>query len=623
MTDRQIEDRIRSAISSYYAGHPEITDEEYEELISSSGLGWKDVENLKRSSILVNDKIRHLYPMTSLPKVKTLEEVPPSSGHREYQLKLDGSSLEIHYDSRGNFDWAATRGDYEYGDNRTALVRELISLGRIPEHHLPDRSVRGELVVSNASWKSISSEFANQRNASSGISNRKDLQYVRFLSFVAYDTIIDSDGGSVHVDESWGSETYGGGNEVITGDSYIPLRLAPFSTFDEARYAFEHSYYPVDGVVIKDYDESGCETYAVAYKFTDRTYETVIRDVVWQIGKSGKLTPVAEFDPVFIDAEVSRASLGSYQLFCDLDLHYGDRILVRKANMVIPQVVKNVHGGVQKIEPPRFYNGHKTWVVGQHLITQNDDAWRQRLVMQLDDVAGKGIGSAFVDKCIEYYGVKDIYELYRVVNDESFRVPGVGPTTLKRARECLSHIENVDMKTFLSSLHLDGIGEQQSDRIMSKVSALADHDHREQWEIIRHMRYAYEFAFAIDGIGDVIAKRFRDSMPIIREQLTNYAETFHHYPQPYRPAVSTSLSSPSVVLTGKMDVTRSVASEELAANGYQVVNKVTPDVFCVIQCGDRESGKTRDAKKAGVRILVVSDLNDALNRLKSMSEEDR
>lgn len=623
MPDGTVIDRIRSAISTYYAGSPEISDEEYEELISESGLGWKDVENLKRESVVVLDKIRHLHPMTSLPKVRSLEEVAPISGSREYQLKLDGSSLEIHYDSRGGFDWAATRGDYTNGDNRTGLVRSLIDLQRVPETYLPNVSVRGELLISNLDWPSLENGFANQRNAASGISNRDDQQYTRFLTFIAYDVIDDDSGECTHVDgDRWGAVTYGGGNESLTESVYQPLSLGRFSTFDEAQYAFEHSYYPVDGVVIKDYDGDGVEQYAVAYKFSDKTYETVLRDVKWQIGKSGKLTPVAEFDPVFIDAEVKRASLGSYQIFRDLDLHYDDHILVKKANMVIPQVVQNLHGGVTPVSVPRFYNGHETNVIGQHLYTQNDQAWRQRLYAQVNDVAGKGIGPSFIDRAIESYGIRDIYELYTVVNDETTKIPSAGERTMERARQALSKIENVNMSTFISSLHIDGLGVQQSERIANKIATVAENEHREQWEVLKHIRYPYEFAFAIDGVGDVLAKTFKDNMSLIRENLDNYAETFHHYPASYTPVVIASDDSKEVVITGKLDVPRREAARELIANGYRVSPRVAQDTDYVIQCGDRDSGKTKEAERLGVRIIRCTDLNDALNQLKNLDGED-
>lgn len=624
MTDRKTTEEIARAIRTYYAGHPIMTDEEYEELVASSGLGWKDIENLKTQNVQVIDKVRHLHPMTSLPKVKTQGDIPEKSPNldRMYQLKLDGSSLEVHYDSHGHFDWAATRGDYEIGDNRTNLARTLIGMGRIPWSYIPNVAVRGELVVSNADWPAISQEFANQRNASAGISNRNDVQYARFLTFIAYDVIEDESGDSIMVDaDLWGEVTYGGGDSSPVGPTYECLTLGSFFTFEDAQHAFEHSYFPVDGVVIKDYDDM-TERSAVAYKFSDRTYETVIRDVRWQIGKSGKLTPVAEFDPVFIDAEVRRASLGSYALFRDLDLHYGDHILVKKSNMVIPQVVTNVYGGGSDlISAPKYYNGHPTQVIGQHLYTENDIAWRQRLIMQVNDVAGKGIGPAFVERCIDAYGVQDIYDLILAVRDESFSIEGIGDKTLETARAALEMVGDIDMVQFIASIHIDGIGQVQSSKIAAKIAAVAESEHREQWDVLRRISRPYEFAFAIEGIGDVIARSFRTSFDLIRRQLDGFAEAFHHYPANYEPSSSKiSSGAAQVVLTGKMDVSRNEATRELEADGYSVVGKVTKDTSFLILCGDRESSKVKDAERLGVRIIRCSDLNDALNQLKEVQK---
>lgn len=579
--DENITSKIAEAISSYYSGHPIMDDEEYEELIAP--YSDEEVEELKRSSIVVLDKVKHLWPMTSLPKARSLDEVRrlPEGDMRHYELKYDGCSIEVHYGKDGIMDWACTRGDYTYGDNRTKLVDKLIDLLKVPSTYKPEHSIRGELVISDEDWPSISSEYANQRNAASGIANRDDLKHADKLTFVPYDDIEDATGYTTSFD-----------NACCHGEDF--LDVMQYSDWGDAEQAFHDANVPVDGLVIKDFHD-GMQTYAIAYKFSDETFETTLKDVVWQQGKSGKLTPVAVFETVFIDAEVSRASLGSYARFCELGLHYGDTIVVHKANMVIPYVDANLGGGNDEVMAPQFWSGASTYVKGAHLYAERDNRWLDILNRQVSMLAGKGIGPKFVQSIVEQYGVQTITEMHSVVNEDGFHfAKGNRVKSLANAREALDEVGKASLIALVVSLGLDGMSYGAWSKLLAKVAMVAKANGKAQCEQLMQIEHPYEFAIQIAGIGDSVARQFAGNQELLHEQLDDFYREFGHWPSDF--VDKQDASEYEVCITGRFDgIKRSDICKLLEANGFAVSGSVSKHTFALV-AGIGGGGKRKAAE---------------------------
>lgn len=608
MNSEQYRDRLSRAIRAYYAGDQSsddwMDDEQYEELVAESCISEYDLEQLKRSSVSLVDKIRHRWLMGTLEKIHDMSELSDANGYRVYELKYDGCSIELHFDDSGIMDYACTRGDYTYGENRTDLARYLMSCGIIGDMSYQNASVRGELLVSNESWPMLTNTYANQRNAASGIANRDDLSLARYLTFVPYDVVDDSDGTT---------SMFG-----VVGNGMTTPKT--FTNIDDATRAFESADVPVDGVVIKDYEDDTCmrQLSAVAYKFSDKIYETTVIDVIWQRGRTGKLTPVAVFSPVFIDAEVTRSSLGSYRRFKDLDLHVGDRILVKRANQVIPYVDRNLGGGSIAITEPSWWNGERTYVDGANLFVKNDDRWLDRLISQVNMLSGKGASDNLVRDVVNAYGVTTLCELYTTVMDESFSIPGYGEKRTARVRSALSEIVSCTLQDFITAMAIDHLGRKTVDRIIDKASILADESNCSAAEYIVRLDSPYEFAYAISGMGDVASRSFADAMDEISSQLDEFRRTFGEYPQT-RSSVSSGGSS--IVVTGRFDgLTRRQIEDELTANGFTVSDRVTSSTrYLFAGVG---GGSKRDAASAlGVSIVETNgDLNEGLNMIKNLEK---
>lgn len=605
-----LRERLRNAIGAYYRGDQNseywIDDEQYEELLaqfkSESGMSEDQIEQFKKDSIKVIDKIKHKWLMGTLSKVHELAEIKKNDEwHCIWNLKYDGCSVEIHYDENGGFDYACTRGDYVYGENRTALIERLIDLGIVESHYdgIRNACVRGELLVSDQDWMKISDIYKNQRNAASGICNRDDFLYAECLTFIPYDVIDDKTGKK---------SQYSGKNAAQT-----------FSSYDEAKACYDkHTTVPTDGLVFKAFknEDMTDQQYAVAYKFSDQAFKTRIRDVRWQMGKTGKLTPVAVFDMVFIDAEVTKASLGSYAIFKNFDFHYNDEILVKKANQIIPQVIENLGGGSkQKIEAPVWWNGKKAHVEGAALFAENDARWKDIMWSQISNLTGKGIGPSFMERCIQEYGVTTFSEFCEVVFMDSFHIPRIAGKTVRKARAAILEAKKADLVRFIAALGLDKIGWKNSEKLCDKLDIEASRHNEDPVMHLLQLDTPYEFAYAISGIGDSTARSFADNYGLICQQLESWYRVFGKYPELAKKAEA---HGPKVVITGTFNdgMKRKDVTAELQADGFDVVSRVTSDVKFLI-AGHGGGSKRSVAESLKVKIIETrGDLNVALNELK-------
>ena len=604
--DKEIKQRIENAVKAYYSGDQAsewwLDDESYEELIAESGISDEELEQIKQS-VQITDKVKHNWPMGTLPKVHSLDEIQHDKTKTAiWQLKYDGCSVEIHYDSDGSIDRASTRGDYTYGENRLQLVKKLVDLGEIldDQKDLANSSVRGELLVSNENWPTIQDEYKNQRNSASGIANRKDLKHAECLTFVPYDVVNDSDGSK----------------RALVAEYAAPM----FDTYDEAVRESEMTDVPIDGLVYKEYEDADLDkqTYAVAYKFSDQTFKTHIRDVRWQMGKTGKLTPVAVFDTVFIDADVSKASLGSYDLFKKFDFHYNDEIEVKKANMIIPQVTANLGGGTkQKIEAPQYWNGKPTHVEGAHLFAENDQRWKNILWSQLSVLTGKGIGPKVMDKIVTEYGATTFYDFVQVSFLDDFYVYGMQKKSIENIRNAIRQASDADLVKFLAAMGLDSLGWKTCEKLVDKVLKDCGEEDPTLW--FMQIAYPYGFAESIKGVGAKAATSFASNYDLIVENLNDWEKLFHKLPQAVRPVKK---AGPEVVITGSFfHVKRNELSAMLESEGFSIGGAVTKKTKYLF-AGNYGGSKRKKAEELGTRIIETKgNVKHGLEELKELSSK--
>lgn len=308
---------LDNASRHYYNGSPIISDEQFDKLAESVGynkVGAKQHENVAT----------HLYQMYSLTKWYEDENKPsPLKDEKDVRVsaKLDGAALDLLY-ADGHLVRALTRGDGKEGRDVTA---KMLATNLVP-HKVPRTDVF-QVIGEICAPKTVE----NSRNYAAGALNLGSVDEfrTRAVEFFAYGV-------------------YPYGNDTFTQDMNELAHYGFNTVFSKGI----EEIYPTDGLVFRvnsnaRFDELGFTSKfprgAYAKKERQECVETTLLDVEWQVGKSGKVTPVAILEPVMVgDAVVSRATLNNPGFIEALDLYIGDTVAIRRAGEIIPQVVHKV-----------------------------------------------------------------------------------------------------------------------------------------------------------------------------------------------------------------------------------------------------------------------------------------
>ena len=303
---------LEKASAMYYSGTPIISDAEFDSLAAQY--------NYISVGHTVTDGIPHIYRMYSLRKVFDLNEVEYSAAEYIRTPKLDGAAVSLTY-VNGHLAQALTRGDGNLGRDITLKLEELVpNIVGIK----PTVQITVDVVAPN--------DIPNARNYASGSLNLKDMKEFRSraenLRFVAYDI------------QGRGDVSFSSAMKCLNHQGFNVVTL------------FDASAYPTDGEVFRvdSYDSFYKMGYtahhprgAFALKEKKEGVHTVLLDVVWQVGKSGVISPVAILEPVEVgDALVSRATLHNIEYIRSLNLEIGCGVEVIRSGEIIPRIVKRV-----------------------------------------------------------------------------------------------------------------------------------------------------------------------------------------------------------------------------------------------------------------------------------------
>jgi len=308
-----MKDFIEKAACAYYSGYPIISDEEFDAIVAKY--------NYNAVGHQVTDGVPHMFRMYSLQKVFNLDDIPTPNAKYIRTPKLDGAAVSLLY-VNGHFALGLTRGDGNLGRDITTKLEELVP-SMIPMKG--EVQITGEVVCP--------SSVPNARNVASGSLNLKDIHEFRArardLVFVAYDMQFEKD-YSNYID-AMNALAHEGFNVVTT---------------------FDHSNYPTDGWVYRINDQKSFQKMgytahhprgAFALKEQKEGVHTELLDVVWQVGKSGVVSPVAILDPVEVEgAIVSRATLHNIEYIRSLELEIGCTVEVIRSGEIIPRILGRV-----------------------------------------------------------------------------------------------------------------------------------------------------------------------------------------------------------------------------------------------------------------------------------------
>lgn len=300
-------------------------------------------------------KVVHEYPMLSLDKTKSVEDLLKFIGNHEalLMLKLDGLTVAVTYEN-GKLVKAETRGNGTIGEDITHNAKTFVNLPTtIP--YKEKLVVFGESIITTNDFDMINSKlpedkkYKNPRNLVSGSVRQLDSKICaeRNVRFIAWRLVEGSESNDFMKRLSQ-LERYG--FEVVPTSEVHKLEIN--SLIEKAQKRAKTIGYPIDGCVVSyrdvDYiNKLGATSHHLrgqfAFKFYDEEAVSRLKNIEWSMGRSGTLTPVAVFEPVEIEGTtVERASLHNVSILTELDLHAGDEITVYKANMIIPQVGENL-----------------------------------------------------------------------------------------------------------------------------------------------------------------------------------------------------------------------------------------------------------------------------------------
>lgn len=534
----------------YIENKSDISDYEYDKLVEKlSELEKQYPEYLDEnsptqsvgSSLKENKfkKVPHNSPMLSLSNTYNEKEILEYTErvrkilNREVDLKyclevkLDGLSISLIYKD-GVLVKGVTRGDGIVGEDVTENILEIKSIKKVLAQKI-DIEIRGEIVLPIEKFKELNQErqkkgeeiFANPRNAASGTLRQLNSKVVSERGLDAYFYFLvdakkygfSSHKESINFLKNLGIKTTDI-FEILENASQISERIEYWKT------EREKLEYETDGLVIKVdnlnlWDEIGTTSksprWAIAYKFPAHQVTTKLIDVTWQVGRTGKLTPVAELEEVELSgSKVKRASLHNISEINKKDIRVGDRVFIEKAAEIIPQVVKSVkdvrNGSEKKIEEPILCPS-----CGEKLIREKENIdikcinenCPSKIQAEIEYFVSRdalnivGLGEKNIKKFLELGFIKelpDIFELKKY-REELKNMEKMGEKSVNKLLDMIEDSKETNYSRLIYSLGIPFIG-----KVISKILA------KKTKNIENLMKMNEEELINIDGIGEVAAK---------------------------------------------------------------------------------------------------------------------
>jgi DNA ligase (NAD+) len=583
-------------------------------------------------------EVRHLAPMLSLESAMDAEEVREFDKRVKKGLgvsrvefvaepKFDGLSVELVYEE-GIFQRGSTRGDGTVGEDVTANLKTIKSL---PLRLGPGKpapagrlAVRAEAVMLIKDFEALNRRmaesgkelFANPRNAAAGSLRQLDSRITasRPLSLFAYD-IMFADRLSLASQQ-----------EILGALSEWGFKLDPTTRVcqdieeaigyrEEMERRRDELLYELDGVVIKvnrrDYqgelgERSRSPRWAVAFKFSPREEITEVTDIVVQVGRTGKLTPVALLRPVDVGGvTVSRATLHNQDEVERKDVRVGDRVRVRRAGDVIPEVAEVLkdegHARAPRFLMPERCPVCKAPVVREgayHLCTGGLSCYAQ-LTGHIEHFASRGameiehLGEKTVAQLVEKELVKDIADLYRLTRQDLLGLEGFAEKSATNVLQAIERSKKTSLGRLLYALGIPNVGQH-----VAQVLA------RHFGELRAVMDASFEELTAVHEIGEEVAGavvRFCSDPGTRRVIEKLLAAGVRPEAEPRQ--AERSLTGKKFVFTGGLGrLTREEAKRRVEERGGRVTSSVSKSTNYLV-AGEDPGSKLLEAQKLGVPVL--------------------
>ena len=639
---RELIDKLNEANKAYYAEDREIMsnyeyDALYDELVKleeSTGITMSDspTVNVGYSSVDELPKERHDKPMLSLGKTKDREELKSWLGDKEGLLsfKLDGLTIVLTYEE-GRLKKAVTRGNGEVGEVITANA---MVFKNVP-HKISYKGrliLRGEAVIKYSDFEKINSEiedadakYKNPRNLCSGSVRQlnNEITAKRNVYLYAFSLVEAADEDFNNSIECQFNFLKKQGFDVV---HYVRVDSSNILEEIENYSKLVPEYdIPSDGLVLTyddiAYGESLGRTAkfprnSIAFKWQDEIRETVLRQIEWSPSRTGLINPVAIFDPVELEGTtVSRASVHNVSIVRELKLGIGDHITVYKANMIIPQIAKNLtQSGDLTIPNTCPACGGETKLIKDSMawtLNCTNPACPAKQIKSFalftsrDAMNMEGISENTLEKLLATGILSDFTDLYKLSDhkDVIVALEGFGEKSYEKMIDSIEASRNTTLPRVLYALGIPGIGVANA-----KV-------------ICRHFEYNPEYIInadadelsEVEGIGEILAKGIVDYFSLEKNK-----KLFCDILKELRleevkvDRSNDMVNGRSFVITGSLNTyaNRDELKAKIESLGGKVTGSVSAKCECLINNDVAStSSKNKKAKELGVRIISEEDFN--------------
>lgn len=608
---KELETKIFKARNDYYNGVPTVSDKVYDAWVDE--LRLLDPTSLAITTIGAPvapsewKKAKHQIPMGSLDKVNTRAEMSKwventyPDGKLLITEKLDGLSIEVIYEN-GSLVQAITRGDGETGEDITVNVAKM---GGVLSH-LKEKftgSLRGEIIMYKSTHQQWFADKANPRNAASGTSKRLDGVGVDKLNILFYQVLGDVEFSNEQLQFTWLVD-----QGLDTPNWWVVKTADRVNEFwrDYQDVNRDKLNYDIDGLVIrvddmakqmalgeKDLRPKG----AIAFKFDNEARESTIRDIIWQVGNSGRITPVAVIDPVqLVGATITRASIYNLAYIEELGIDIGATVLVVRANDVIPRIEEVVKGTGSLVEPPSHCPscGYHIRMQGENMVCGDSDHCPAQIVGHLKNWIKElnllEWGDILVEKLVASGKVKTVADLYTLTVDDMANLDRMGEKSAQKCYDILWANNEVSLEVLLGALSIPMIGQSTIKLIMD-----AGCDTLKKFGQLN----AAEFE-KVPGVGptksELLATGLRDNQQLIQQILTNGVQI--------KDRIFGKLTGKSLCFTGAMKTKRPVLEKMAADAGGSIKSAVGKGLtYLVIADPNSTSSKAQAARKLGTTLI--------------------
>ncbi|MCH5155189.1 MAG: NAD-dependent DNA ligase LigA [Clostridiales bacterium] len=635
----QLVERLNYLAYRYYVlDDPIVSDKEYDELYDAlraleektgtvlNNSPTKRVGGEPLKSFESHTHINRLYSLdkcnsfeglrTWFEKLKTSGVTPKCT----LEYKLDGLTICLTYRD-GQLVTGATRGNGEVGENVTEQVKTIKSVPlSIPFKGTVEVQGEGIMRISalNAYNATAAVPLKNPRNAVAGAIRNLDVRETakRNLDVVFYNVnYIDGKSLSSQTEqiEFLKENRFKTGMCFVSDD--IEQIIAQIQSVDRSKLDFA-----IDGMVVKvdDGNARGAIGYtdkfpkwAIAYKFEAEETTTVLRDVLWQVGRTGKLTPLAVLDPVELcGATVQRATLNNYGDILRKDVKIGSRVFIRRSNDVIPEILGVAERGKNDIdvEKPDVCPccGQELTEEGAHLFCTNFYGCRAQIVARIVQFCSKdcmdidGVSIKTAEQLYDILGVRSPAELYELTSEQLSLIDGFKDKKISNFINAVKASVNADLPHFISALCIENVG---------KVTARALSEH---FGCIDALKAAgVEELTAIQDVGEVVAQSIVDYFAAHGELIQKYKKL--GIDPIYAKKAGGKFDGIKFVLTGTLqEFTRGDAAKLIEQNGGIVQSSVSK-LTDIVVAGENAGSKLDKARSLGKKIIDESQFKDMLN----------